>query len=82
MSTAIRHHYLSQFYLRGFQHEDRNWVYDRATNKLREDVPKNIAVISKLYTVENVEGIVSTEIESTFARIENVAVSIIKKGSR
>jgi len=79
MSTAIRHHYLSQFYLRGFQYEDRNWVYDRVTKKLRRDVPKNIAVISKLYTVENVERIVSTEIESTFAQIENVAVSIIKK---
>ncbi len=79
MSKAKRHHYLSQFYLKGFQEENKNWVYDRETKKLRQDVPKNIAVISNLYTIQNEAGEESTEIESTFAIIEGKAVSILKK---
>lgn len=77
MSTSKRHHYLSQFYLKGFLDSDRNWVYDRVTKQLREDIPKNIAVITNYYTTLDEKGERSTEGESLLAEIEDKAVNLI-----
>ena len=77
MSTSKRHHYLSQFYLKGFLDGERNWVYDRVTKELRKDVPKNIAVITNYYTTIDEKGERSTEGESLLSEIEGIAVKSI-----
>ncbi|MCK5391836.1 MAG: DUF4238 domain-containing protein [Deltaproteobacteria bacterium] len=79
MSTQKRHHYLSEFYLKEFSEENRIWVYDRETKKLRRDIPKNTAVKTNYYTITDEEGERSTEAESVLSLIEDRAVGPIKK---
>lgn len=79
MSTPKRHHYLSEFYLKGFSQENRIWVFDRETRKTRLDNPHNTAVISHYYTIREQDGSLNTEVESMLSIIEGLAVDVIQK---
>lgn len=42
MSISKRHHYIPQFYLRGFTNENKTYfVFDKKTEEIRETTPKN-----------------------------------------
>ena len=62
MSKQKRHHYLSEFYLKGFSQENRIWVFDHETKKLRRGTPKNTAIKTNYYTVTDEKGKQSTEV--------------------
>lgn len=79
MTTSKRHHYLSEFYLRGFSQKNRIWVFDRETGKTRLDSPHNTAVITHCYTIKEQDGSYNTEVESMFSSIETQAVDVINK---
>jgi hypothetical protein len=79
LTTLKRHHYLSEFYLRGFSQENRIWVFDRETGKTRHDSPHNTAVISQYYSIKEQDGSHNTEVESILSIIESLAVNVIQK---
>lgn len=56
------HHYVPQFYLRGFTQEDRLWVHDRETRRSFLSQPKAIANENDLYT-EELEQHLANELE-------------------
>jgi hypothetical protein len=78
MSIPRAHHYLPQFYLRGFSRENRLWVYDRYKNEYRNQTPKNIAVERDYYTVTDEKGEKKTDIEKFFSVIEGKASPVIQ----
>jgi len=79
MSTPRAHHYLPQFYLRGFSRDDRLWVYDRYKNEYRNQTPKNIAVERDYYTIIDDNGKKKADIEKFFSVIEGKASPVIQK---
>ena len=81
MSSPKRHHYLPQFYLKGFCRDEYLWVYDRKTNQVRRQTPINTAIQSHYYSVEDEDGVKNTEIESFLSQIEGLTKPIIQKVS-
>lgn len=79
MSEPKRHHYLPQFYLEQFCRDGAFWVYDRDTSEFRRQTPKNTAIISHYYSVEDGDGNKRTGIESLLSQIEGRAKSIMGK---
>src|SRR3990172_10533671 len=82
MSTPRAHHYLPQFYLKGFSRDDHLWIYDRYKKEFREQTPKNLAVAKDYYTVIDTNGNKNTDIEKFFSVIEGKASAVIKKVER
>jgi hypothetical protein len=74
-----RHHYLPEFYLRGFAPEGALYVYDRADKAYRKQTPKNTAVESHFYTIENEDGERSAAVEELLAQIDGAAANAIAK---
>lgn len=81
MSSPKRHHYLPQFYLKGFCCNEYLWVYDRKTNQVRRQTPINTAIQSHYYSVADEDGEKNTEIESFLPQIEGLTKPIIQKVS-
>lgn len=82
MSTPKRHHYLPEFYLEGFRRDNVLFVYDREPNEYREQSPKDTAVKSYYYALEDDEGKKNLEIESFLSKIEGDAKPTIDKLER
>lgn len=82
MSTPKRHHYLPEFYLKGFRRDKVLFIYDRELNEYREQSPKDTAVKSHYYALEDDEGKKNLEIESFLSKIEGDAKPIIDKLER
>lgn len=74
-----RHHYLSEFYLKGFCRGSYLWVYDRDKNEYRQQHPKKTAVINYYYSVIDKDGNKKVEVESKLDMRENDAKHIIDK---
>jgi len=79
MIPPKRHHYLPQFYLGGFCREDKLWVFDREKKEFRQQTPKNTAVKTHYYSVEEKDGGMRTEIETMLSYIESYAKQVIDK---
>lgn len=79
MSAPKRHHYLPEFYLKGFSRDKVLFVYDRELNEYREQNPKDTAVISHYYTLKDDEGKKNTEIETVLSQLEGDSKPIIEK---
>lgn len=79
MSTPKRHHYLPEFYLKGFSRNKILFVYDRELNEYREQTPKDTAVISHYYTLKDDEGKKNLEIETFLSQLEGDTKPIIEK---
>lgn len=56
------HHFVPQFYLRGFTEGNTIWVYDRQASCSFNSQPKTVANENKMYT-EEIEGWLANEIE-------------------
>lgn len=78
MSTPKLHHYLSEFYLKGFTRDEILWVYDRQKDEYREQHPRTTAAIRHFYSIENDEGERDPEVEIQLSRIEGKAKPIIQ----
>lgn len=79
MSSPKRHHYLPRFYLAGFCRENRVWLYDREKKEVRWQTPKNTAVRTHFYSIENKNGTRTAEIEGMLAKVEGDASPCIEK---
>lgn len=77
MTKPKRHHYLPQFYLDGFCRNGQLWVFDRQLNAFRQQTPKNTALESHYYSVEDGGGNKRTDIESFLSQIEGRAKQVI-----
>lgn len=78
-NTPKRHHYLPEFYLRGFAPDGLLHVYDRADKAYRKQTPKNTAVESHFYTIENEDGERSAAVEGLLAQVDDAAANVIAK---
>ena len=77
MSVPRLHHYLSQFYLKGFTRDDMLWVYDRQKDAYRSQHPKKTAAINDFYSIEGEDGELDPELEIKLSHIEAKAKPII-----
>jgi len=79
MSKPKRHHYLPDFFLRGFGDGERLAVFDLEKNECRIQSSRNIAVIGHYYTFELEDGKKDDEIEKMLSRIEGRAKPVIEQ---
>lgn len=81
---ARKHHYLPQFYLKGFTKEENKgklFVFDKNICNQWLSLPKNIAYENDLYKMEKDEDISADEdsLEQSFAEFESMVAPIIKE---
>src|SRR4030067_2669793 len=79
MSSPRRHHYLPQFYLRGFCRDDAFWIFDRERNEFRIQTPINTTVQTHYYSFQRKDGTLDTKLESYFSEIDSLTAPIIAK---
>lgn len=83
MTTPKRHHYLPEAYLTGFTRGGSDdsvfYVYDRDTAEVRVQTPRNTGVKSRYCRVRNAAGEESVHVEEGLARIEGLALPVIRK---
>lgn len=86
LSTPKRHHYLPEAYLAGFARGRSDdsifYLYDRDDRVVRTQTPRNTAVKARYYTVLNKAGQQSTHVEDGLARIEGLALPVLRKLER
>lgn len=56
LSVSKKHHYLPEFYLKGFSTAGNLWVYDREKRERRKLRPETVAIRKGFYTVEDPDG--------------------------
>lgn len=82
-----RHHYVPQFYLKGFlddrvtpPHEPSIWVYDKQLDTLKKKGTKKIAELNGYYDLKLITGEITPAVEDFFdKKIEIPSTSILKK---
>lgn len=74
-----RQHFLPEFYLKGFTKDGMLAVYDRQSNSVRVQQPKNTGVIGHFYTLKDAEGRQRFELEEMFCGFETKANQVIMK---
>lgn len=79
MSLPKRHHYLPQFYLRGFCRDDSFCIFDRDKNEFRVQTPINTAVQKQFYSVRNEDGSFDPALEKLLSQVEAETAPIIAK---
>jgi hypothetical protein len=79
MPHPKRHHYLPEFYLKGFLRENLLWVFDREFQQYRQQPPRNTTVIGHYYTTTTETGEPDTSVEAHLADSESEAAPIIGK---
>ncbi|SEC24062.1 Protein of unknown function [Pseudomonas marginalis] len=78
LSGPTRQHFVPRFYLEGFSSSGWLSVFDRVSGKLRKQRPKNVAVVSNLYTFEDKYDRKRFDLEVLFSQIESAAAPILK----
>lgn len=79
MLSPKRHHYLPEFYLKGFTRDEMLWIFDRKAREYRRQPPRNTAVIGHYYTTATESGEKDYSIETHLAETESEAKPIIEK---
>jgi len=78
-----RHHYLPEFYLRGFVDPDNEpylWIYEKGDTEIRKASPKDAAVLRNYYSFTTPEGEKDSEtFEDFLAEIETQVAPILQK---
>lgn len=77
-NQAKKHHYVPQFFLKGFSMDNENlWLFDKVSKEFRFHSIRNIASENKFYSykVNNKEE----NLENVFSQIEGLAKSILNK---
>lgn len=72
-----RHHYLPQSYLREFGRDETVWVYDRATNEIRNQLIVDTTVKRHFYSVEQEDGTKDPWVENVLAQVDGLIPSIV-----
>lgn len=86
MSHRRRHHFLPQFYLRGFVdprtppgHAPFVWLRDLATGDVRKRSPKNVAVESGYYALDTHSGPDYDSVEAELSEMESDAAMALRR---
>jgi hypothetical protein len=79
MPEPKRHHYLPEFYLRGFARDEKFCVFDRKRGQYRTQTPKNTGVEKDFYQFLDKEGLPTNILETDLSKIEGEAKSIIRR---
>jgi len=79
MAQARRHHFLPQFYLKGFCEDGSFWVYDRHKSEYRTQTPVNTTIEKDYYLFRNSDGKLDSALEKYLSELEGKSSSIIKK---
>ena len=78
-----RHHYVSQFYLRGFKpsiHEPYIWVYDKRENWVKQCSIKDIALEKDYFSYTTKDGEKDYDsLENFFSQLETLVAPVIRK---
>jgi hypothetical protein len=78
-----RHHYLPQFYLKGFIDPDNSphiWVYDKEGEDIIKSTARDIAVEKHYFSFIDVQGKRDSEtLENMIAKIEKDTADVVKK---
>jgi hypothetical protein len=78
-SEPKRHHYLPEFYLRGFCRDGDLWLFDRQRDAFRKQTPENTGVQKLYYAFKDQAGARHTEIENFLSRVEGDAKHCIDR---
>lgn len=78
LSGPTRQHFVPRFYLEGFSSSCWLSVFDRASGEIRKQRPKNVAVVTNLYTFEDKYDRKRFDLEILFGQIESAAAPILK----
>lgn len=80
MTKPKRHHYLPEFYLRGFSRDGKRlFVYDIPSGKLRQQAPEGTGVEKYFYAVETEDDPKDAGAEQVLSLVEGLAAPAIEK---
>lgn len=79
LTRPKRQHFLPEFYLKGFTKNGMLAVYDRQSNSVGVQNPKNTGVIGHFYTLKDAEGLQRFELEEMLCGFETKASQVIMK---
>lgn len=86
MAEKRRHHYIPQFYLRGFvdpatppRQTPYLWVWDKHAAAVNRRAPKNLALEMGYYAVEADRGLDYATVENELSQIENRAAFALRR---
>src|SRR5579863_3631380 len=86
MAAKHVHHYVPQFYLRGFTDPAATpgmtpwlWVFDKTSKKVSRRAPKNLAAAIGFYAVEGANGSDFVSVENELAAMENRAAFALRQ---
>jgi hypothetical protein len=80
VSVPKKHHYLPQFYLRGFCPAGDLWLYDREKGKCHKSRPKAVAFRKGFYAAQGTDGELDyAEVEERLGVVERQAAPVIRK---
>lgn len=82
MPGEKRHHYVPQLLLKRFCVDGLQWVFDRETDTLRQQQPKDTAVEKHLYSRPTADGKPDTSLEEFLSYIESKAAGPLEKLGR
>src|SRR4051812_10772168 len=77
MSTPRQHHYLPEFYVRGFQQKGELWVYQANRDRRRSSAEKE-ARQRDFYSFRNGEGKLDSSFEHWLGQIESDVAPLIR----
>lgn len=86
MPEKRRHHYIPQFYLRGFASQETSnrrqpslWVCDIESGSIAQRTPRNLAVEIGYYAIETEHGLDYQTLENELARMEDQAAFALRQ---
>ena len=82
MSSPKRHHYLPEFFIKGFAEGSSVVVYDRQKREYRRQKPRKIAVIGHYYSYQDEDGTKDDSVEKVLSQFEGRAKPVIDKLDR
>jgi len=83
--THSMHHYVTQAYLKGMlaDGESRLWVYQRNSDHVFRNTPKNLACTRSYYTIRGRDGIENDRFEKLLAvQVEGPGITVLRRLSQ
>jgi hypothetical protein len=79
VSDPKKHHYVPEFYLKGFCREGKLWVYDRERDFYDYLPPETLGIKKHFYSFTDENGQRDVSAEKELSRVENAAAPVIRK---
>jgi hypothetical protein len=79
VSDPKKHHYVPEFYLKGFCRNGKLWVYDRERATYDQLPPEALGIKKNFYSFTDENGQRDVSAEKELSRVENAAAPVIRK---